>query len=86
MPFKSQAQRRFMYAKHPEMAAEWESHTPKGAKLPQHVKKRKKRIKKAAEACGVPAWLITLALGGSDHDQDDPGMAGSRGNGTGCCG
>lgn len=39
MPFKSQAQRKFMYAKHPAMAAEWQAHTPKGAKLPEHVKK-----------------------------------------------
>lgn len=28
-----------MYARHPEMAKEWEDHTPKGAKLPDHVKK-----------------------------------------------
>ena len=33
MPFKSQAQRKFMYAKHPEMAAEWEEKTPKGKKV-----------------------------------------------------
>jgi len=36
MPFESQAQRRFMYAKHPEMAKRWEAHTPKGKKLPEH--------------------------------------------------
>jgi hypothetical protein len=28
-----------MYAKHPKMAKEFESATPKGAKLPQHVKR-----------------------------------------------
>ena len=39
MPFESQAQRRFMYAKHPEMAKRWQKHTPKGADLPEHVKK-----------------------------------------------
>ncbi len=39
MPFKSQAQRRFMYARHPEMAKEWEKKTPKGKKLPGKVKK-----------------------------------------------
>lgn len=38
MPFKSKAQRRFMYAKHPEIAKEFESATPKGKKLPEHVK------------------------------------------------
>jgi hypothetical protein len=39
MPFQSKAQRRWMYANHPEMAAEWSKHTPKGAKLPEKVKK-----------------------------------------------
>lgn len=34
MPFKSQAQRRFMYAKHPDLAEEFEEATPKGKKLP----------------------------------------------------
>lgn len=42
MPFKSQAQRGFMYANHPEMAKEFEAATPKGKKLPQHVAKKKK--------------------------------------------
>lgn len=34
MPFKSEAQRGWMYANHPEMAKRWEKHTPKGKKLP----------------------------------------------------
>jgi hypothetical protein len=38
MPFKSQAQRGFMYANHPEIAKEFEAATPKGKKLPEHVK------------------------------------------------
>lgn len=37
MPFKSEAQRRWMHANHPEMAKEWEAHTPAG-KLPARVK------------------------------------------------
>lgn len=37
MPFVSQAQRGFMYANHPEIAKEFEAHTPAGAKLPYHV-------------------------------------------------
>jgi len=41
MPFKSEAQRKLMYAKHPKMAKEWEEKTPKGKKLPAKVKKRK---------------------------------------------
>lgn len=36
MPFKSKAQRRWMYATHPQMAKEWEEHTPKGKKLPDY--------------------------------------------------
>lgn len=41
MPFRSEAQRRFLYKYHPTMAKEWEKETPKGKKLPQHVKKKK---------------------------------------------
>jgi len=41
VPFKSQAQRKFMYAKHPKMAQEWEKETPK-KKLPAKVKRKKK--------------------------------------------
>ena len=41
MPFKSQAQRAWMYAHDPQMAKKWEAHTPKGKKLPEKVKKRK---------------------------------------------
>lgn len=39
MPFKSEAQRRFLFAKHPDVAREFADATPKGAKLPEHVKK-----------------------------------------------
>lgn len=42
-PFKSQAQRSFMYSAYPSMAKEWEKHTPKGKKLPKKVKKSKKK-------------------------------------------
>jgi hypothetical protein len=40
MPFQSKAQRAYLYAKHPEIAKRWESVTPKGAALPEHVKKQ----------------------------------------------
>lgn len=43
MPYKSQAQRRYMHAKHPKLAKEFDATTPKGKKLPEHVKKAKKR-------------------------------------------
>jgi hypothetical protein len=38
MPFKSEDQRRWMYANKPEMAKEWEEETPKGKKLPKKFK------------------------------------------------
>jgi hypothetical protein len=47
MPFVSQAQRGFMYAKHPELAKEFEAATPKGKKLPYHKADKKKRAHRA---------------------------------------
>jgi hypothetical protein len=44
MPFKSKAQRKFLFAKKPGIAREFASKTPKGKKLPNKV--RKKRGKK----------------------------------------
>lgn len=44
MPFQSENQRRFMWAKHPRMAKEWQSKTPEGAKLPEHVKKSSAQV------------------------------------------
>ena len=38
MPFRSQAQRAYMYAVHPKLAAEFQAETPKGTKLPEKVK------------------------------------------------
>ena len=43
MPFKSDAQRKFMYAKHPGIAKRWSSESPEQGKLPEHVKKQAKR-------------------------------------------
>jgi hypothetical protein len=39
MPFQSDQQRKFMYAKHPQIAARWEKETPEGKKLPKKVSK-----------------------------------------------
>lgn len=44
MPFRSEAQRAWMYANDPKMAKKWEKHTPQNKKLPK--KKPKKRGKK----------------------------------------
>lgn len=43
MPFKSKAQRRYLYANEPEVAKEFEAHTPKGKKLPEKVKSKVKK-------------------------------------------
>lgn len=47
MPWRSQAQRSYMWIHHPEVAKEFEKATPKGAKLPKHVKPAKggKKVK-----------------------------------------
>lgn len=44
MPFKSQAQRAFMYSQKPDLAKKFESMTPKGKKLPAHKVSRKDQI------------------------------------------
>ena len=48
MPFVSQAQRGYLYIHHPKIAKEFESVTPKGKKLPYHVKKKTGAAKKVA--------------------------------------
>ena len=46
MPFKSRAQRAYLYAHDPKVAAEFQRATPKGAKLPERVKKRRTNVGK----------------------------------------
>ena len=41
MPLKSKAQRRFLHATDPKLAEKFEKETPKGKKLPEHVKHKK---------------------------------------------
>jgi len=59
MPFKSDAQRRFMYAKHPRIAARWSEHTPKGKDLPEHVKKA---VDAALQTLALPAVMAAPTL------------------------
>ena len=40
MPFRSEAQRRYMHANMPETARRWEEHTPDAVDLPEHVEER----------------------------------------------
>ena len=42
MPFKSEAQRAYLFANDPAVAKEFAAHTPKGAKLPKHVKPKRR--------------------------------------------
>jgi len=42
MPYKSKAQRAYFHARLPELAKEWDKETPKGKKLPERVKRKKK--------------------------------------------
>lgn len=41
MPFKSKAQRKYLFSNLPSVAREFASKTPKGKKLPNRVKKKK---------------------------------------------
>jgi hypothetical protein len=42
MPYKSEAQRRFLHMKHPNIAKRWDKKYGKPKKLPYHVKKRRR--------------------------------------------
>lgn len=41
MPFRSKAQQRFMFAKHPKIAKRWAKVTPSFKRLPNKVRRRK---------------------------------------------
>lgn len=58
MPMRSEAQRKYLWAKHPEVAREFEDATPKGKKLPQHVKE--------SHDLGVFAALQVFKLAGEE--------------------
>ena len=45
MPMQSEAQRRYLWAKHPDVAREFEAATPKGARLPEKVDHRRDAAK-----------------------------------------
>ncbi len=46
MPFRSEAQRRFMYARHPSIAKRWSEEYPNQKSLPKHLAKHKTRKEK----------------------------------------
>ena len=91
VPFESEAQRRWMYANKPEMAERWQKETPKGKKLPKHVKKQagllstmrmEKDANRLVDAAGSVGVGARKALGGTlkglGHatSQPQPAMAG----------
>lgn len=48
MPFKSDSQRRFLFATDPKLAKKFAAETPNNASLPEKVKARKESLKKAS--------------------------------------
>lgn len=42
MPFQSEAQRRFLWANHPEIAKRWSAEYPGQKNLPRHKRKRRR--------------------------------------------
>jgi len=46
MPFKSESQRRFLWAKHPDIAERWSKEHPESNKgLPKHARKEHPAVK-----------------------------------------
>jgi len=48
MPFKSEAQRKYLYANEPAVAKKFQKHTPKGKKLPKKAKEKNAMFKLAS--------------------------------------
>lgn len=43
MPFRSEAQKGWMFANHPDMAKRWATHAPDMKNLPEHVGTKKSK-------------------------------------------
>ena len=54
MPFRSKAQRRFLFAKEPKVAKRWAKETPKGKKLPERLHPAVKLGMKAFKSANRP--------------------------------
>lgn len=46
MPFKSEAQRKFMYKNHPEIAERWSKEEGSGGELPKRIHPKKKGMQR----------------------------------------
>lgn len=59
MPYKSDAQRKFMHARHPQIAARWDKEHPGNARstrLPEHVKSAGQQNRKPKGGGGGGQW------------------------------
>ena len=66
MPFKSEAQKRYLFAKHPELAKKWAKEYPESVtgKLPEHAGKEKEASRKEHETYPISRTLTNpLAVG-----------------------
>ena len=48
MPFKSEAQRKFLFANKPNVAREFANATPEGTNLPERVREKKRKSRREA--------------------------------------
>ncbi len=71
MPFKSNAQRKYLFSQHPEVAREFADATPKGAKLPEHVGDKKSK----KEASAILTTLLLKRAADFTGETPDPGFA-----------
>lgn len=49
MPFKSTAQRAFMFIHHPDIARRWADKYGGGKNLPKHVKRKRRNVRRSRE-------------------------------------
>jgi hypothetical protein len=49
MPFKSEAQRRYLWSKHPQITERWAHEYPHQGHLPRHARGKKKHHKRASD-------------------------------------
>lgn len=73
MPFTSERQRRFMHAKHPEIAEKWEEEAKREGKPAVRRKRRKKVAKADLSVAIVKAEAVLFKHLGGSHNQKDHG-------------
>lgn len=89
MPFKSDAQRRYMFwaenrGKIPKGTSKrWAKETPNIEDLPERAKKKKKRIKKAAFDIGIATAAIKFLKSASDYSGFSSSASAAKGKGLG---